>query len=184
MTTEQRHANMAAIRGKDTKPEILVRKYLWRHGFRYRLNHGRLPGKPDIVLRQYRTCIFVNGCFWHAHNVQLDNLQFDNSGVPVNIESSECCKIPKTNREFWVKKILRNKERDVEVQHRLARMGWHCIVVWECELKTDRREATLVALVATLNHIYFVDHNKAKLVIAGPDEEEGLSAMAADDNID
>lgn len=196
MTIEQRHTNMAAIRGKDTKPEIIVRKYLWRHGFRYRLNHGRLPGKPDIVLRQYRTCIFVNGCFWHAHNVQLDNLQFDDSGVPVNVESSECCKIPKTNREFWVRKILRNKERDVEVQHRLARMGWHCVVVWECELRENKahlpqmsgektlREKTLERLVATLNHIYFLDHNKAKRVIAGPDEEEGLSAMAADDTND
>ena len=66
MTIEQRHNNMAAIRGKDTKPEILVRKFLWARGFRYRLNHPRLPGKPDIVLRKYRTCILVNGCFWHC----------------------------------------------------------------------------------------------------------------------
>lgn len=66
-TPEQRHKNMAAIRAKNTKPEILVRKFLWSHGYRYRLNHPRLPGKPDIVLRKYRTCIFVNGCFWHKH---------------------------------------------------------------------------------------------------------------------
>lgn len=214
-TIEQRHANMAAIRGKDTKPEILVRKYLWRHGFRYRLNHGRLPGKPDIVLRQYRTCIFVNGCFWHGHNlpsveIKNEELKIKNDGGAdvcsevlvkgitgtVDIESSECCKIPKTNREFWVRKILRNRERDVEVQHRLARMGWHCITVWECELRENKahqplmpgektlREKTLERLVATLNHIYFLDHNKAKRVIAEPDEEEGLSAMAADDNFD
>lgn len=70
-TTQQRHANMAAIHGKDTKPEMVVRKWLWGHGFRYRLNHPRLPGKPDIVMRKYRTCIFVNGCFWHGHHVSL-----------------------------------------------------------------------------------------------------------------
>lgn len=85
-TTQQRHANMAAIHGKDTKPEMVVRKWLWGHGFRYRLNHPRLPGKPDIVMRKYRTCIFVNGCFWHGHHVQLQAAQIDNS---------ECCKIPK-----------------------------------------------------------------------------------------
>lgn len=118
LTTEQRHYNMSRIRTKDTKPEMIVRKFLWSRGFRYRLNHPRLPGKPDIVLRKYRTCIFVNGCFWHAHNLQLDN-----SGVPVNIENSECCKIPHTRREFWVKKIMRNKERDIEVQKKLASMG-------------------------------------------------------------
>lgn len=66
-TPQQRHANMAAIHGKNTKPEIVVRKWLWFHGYRYRLNHPRLPGKPDIVMRKYRTCIFVNGCFWHGH---------------------------------------------------------------------------------------------------------------------
>ncbi len=70
-TPQQRHANMAAIHGKDTKPEVVVRKWLWGHGYRYRLNHPRLPGKPDIVMRKYRTCIFVNGCFWHGHNVSL-----------------------------------------------------------------------------------------------------------------
>ena len=70
-TSQQRHANMAAIHGKDTKPEMVVRRWLWRHGYRYRLNHPRLPGKPDIVMRKYRTCIFVNGCFWHGHNVSL-----------------------------------------------------------------------------------------------------------------
>ena len=107
MTIEQRHNNMAAIRGKDTKPEILVRKFLWARGFRYRLNHPRLPGKPDIVLRKYRTCILVNGCFWHGH---------------------EGCKyyvVPKSNTEFWMEKIRRNRERDHEVLHRLAEMAYH-----------------------------------------------------------
>ena len=92
LTIEQRHNNMAAIRGRDTKPEILVRKFLWSRGFRYRLNHPRLPGKPDIVLRKYRTCILVNGCFWHGH---------------------EGCKyyvVPKSNTGFWMEKIRRNRE--------------------------------------------------------------------------
>ena len=75
LSPEQRHKNMAAIRGKDTKPEIIVRKGLWRMGFRYRLNHKRLPGHPDLVLKKYRTCIFVNGCFWHGHNVDISNFE-------------------------------------------------------------------------------------------------------------
>ena len=123
---------------------MIVRKGLWSRGFRYRLNHKRLPGHPDLVLRKYRTCIFVNGCFWHGHNVALP--QMEDVGRIRNatlckaekmedvIENSECCKIPKTNREFWVAKIRRNKERDKEEQRKLAEMGWHCITVWECEL--------------------------------------------------
>ena len=144
----QRHANMAAIRPKDTKPEMIVRKGLWRRGYRYRLNHKRLPGHPDLVLRKYRTCIFVNGCFWHGHliNLQFDDLQF-------TISNSECCKIPKTNREFWVEKIRRNKVRDKEEQRRLAEMGWHCMTAWGCELKPAKREDTLDSIAFTLNHI-------------------------------
>lgn len=142
---------MAAIHGKDTKPELVVRKYLWHHGFRYRLNYPRLPGKPDIVLRKYRTCIFVNGCFWHGHKTLLTSLKGR------DMESSECCKIPKTNRGFWVKKILRNKERDVEVQKKVATMGWHSITVWECELRPSKRQATLDSLAFTLNKIFLQD---------------------------
>ena len=153
LTPQQRHANMAAIRGKDTKPEMIVRRGLWKRGFRYRLNHKRLPGHPDLVLRKYRTCIFVNGCFWHGHGVTLNT-----KDETLNIENSECCKIPKTNREFWVNKIRRNKERDIEDQKRLAAMGWHCITVWECELKPKKREETLESLAYTLNHIYLQDH--------------------------
>lgn len=141
LTIEQRHNNMAAIRGRDTKPEVLVRKFLWSRGFRYRLNHPRLPGKPDIVLRKYRTCILVNGCFWHGH---------------------EGCKyyvVPKSNTGFWMEKIRRNRERDHEVLHRLAEMGWHTIVIWECELKPAVREKTLESLAFTLNHIYLEDHH-------------------------
>ena len=144
---------MAAIRGKDTKPEMIVRKGLWRMGFRYRLNHKRLPGHPDLVLKKYRTCIFVNGCFWHGHNVAMPQVNSEEG-----IVNSECCKIPKTNREFWVAKIKRNQERDIEEQKRLAEMGWHCITIWECELKPSKRETTLKSLAYTLNKIWLDDH--------------------------
>ena len=162
MTPEQRHNNMSHIRGKDTKPEILVRKYLWRHGFRYRLNHPRLPGKPDIVLRMYRTCIFVNGCFWHGH------------------QGCRYYTTPKTNTEFWVNKVSRNQERDEKVQHELARMGWHCITIWECELRPDRREETLASLVYTLNSIFMRDHKVVGFVMT--EEEDDDRKRVADDS--
>ena len=164
LSPEQRHKNMAAIHSKDTKPEMIVRRGLWRMGFRYRLNHKRLPGHPDLVLKKYRTCIFVNGCFWHGHNVDI-----------TIFENTDCCKIPKTNREFWIEKIRRNKERDIEEQKRLAEMGWHCITIWECELKPSKREATLKSLAYTLNKIWLDDH----AVIGKPyelPEEETLNA--------
>ena len=160
MTPEQRHKNMAAIRASSTKPEIIVRKYLWGHGFRYRLNHKRLPGKPDIVLRKYRTCIFVNGCFWHKH---------------------EGCKyfvIPKTRTEFWLNKVNRNQERDIEVKKKLASMGWHSITIWECELKPNKKDATLQSLVYTLSKILLQDHKVKRYEL--PEEE--IPMMVADNN--
>ena len=169
---------MAAIKSKGTKPEMIVRRWLWGRGFRYRLNHRRLPGHPDLVLRKYRTCIFVNGCFWHGHHV---NLQFDDlrlTDLQLTIENSECCKIPRTNREFWVAKIRRNKKRDKEEQRRLAEMGWHCITVWECELTPKRREETLESLAFTLNHIYLQDHSR-EIVYLEP--KEAPMPMAAED---
>ena len=170
---------MAAIRSKDTKPEMIVRRGLWKKGFRYRLNYRRLPGHPDLVLRKYRTCIFVNGCFWHGHNTQfiIHNSQFI-------IESSECCKIPKTNREFWVAKIRRNKERDREEQKQLAAMGWHCITVWECELTSKRREETLESMAFTLNHIWLQDHGAKALPYPKLDEEDMQMPMAAEDEVE
>ena len=169
---------MAAIRAKDTKPEMIVRRGLWKRGFRYRLNHKRLPGHPDLVLRKYRTCIFVNGCFWHGHhiNLQFDNLQF-------TIENSECCKIPKTNREFWVAKIRRNKERDKEEQKKLAEMGWHCITVWECELTPKKREETLESISFTLNHIWLQDHQARVAPYPKLEEEDTQMPMAAEDRV-
>ena len=160
MTPEQRHKNMAAIRASSTKPEIIVRKYLWGHGFRYRLNHKRLPGKPDIVLRKYRTCIFVNGCFWHKH---------------------EGCKyfvIPRTRTEFWLNKVNRNQERDIEVKKKLASMGWHSITIWECELKPNKKDATLQSLVYTLIKIFLQDHKVKRNEL--PEEETPM--MVADNN--
>ena len=158
LTPIERHNNMAAIHGKDTKPEMVVRRYLWGHGFRYRLNHPRLPGKPDIVMRKYRTCIFVNGCFWHGH------------------EGCRYYTIPKTNTEFWVNKVKRNKERDLKVQHELAAMGWHTITIWECELKPGKREDTLKSLAYTLNKIFLQDRTVKQYKVL---EEEPM--IAAED---
>ena len=171
----RRSANMAAIKSKNTKPELIVRRGLWKRGFRYRLNHKRLPGHPDLVLRKYRTCIFVNGCFWHGHYVNLtsDDLQ-------PSISNSACCKIPKANREFWVAKIRRNKERDKEEQRRLAEMGWHCITVWECELKPAKREETLDAIAFTLNHIWLRDHETARTYWHNEVDDEPMP-MAAEE---
>ena len=174
---------MAAIRSKNTKPELIVRRGMWCRGFRYRCNHKRLPGHPDLVLRKYRTCIFVNGCLWHGHNGMCD-VRCKKDDV---IESSECCKIPKTNREFWVAKIRRNKERDKEEQQKLAEMGWHCITVWECELKPSKREETLESIAFTLNHIFLQDR-KCKMADVGSKmypqmEEETQMPLVAEEEI-
>ena len=176
LVSKERHANMAAIRSKDTKPEMIVRRGLWKRGFRYRLNHKRLPGHPDLVLKKYRTCIFVNGCFWHGHDVELPQSE---DGLSI-IENSACCKIPKTNRAFWVKKIRRNKERDKEEQKKLAAMGWHCITVWECELKPSKREKTLNAFAFTRNHIWLQDHQAVVVSYPQWDEEDRQMPMAAE----
>ena len=158
LSADQIHKNMAAIHSKDTKPEMIVRKGLWSRGFRYRLNSPKLPGHPDMVLKKYRTCIFVNGCFWHGHE--------------------GCCKIPNTNREFWVAKIKRNQERDIETQKRLAEMGWHCITIWECELKPSKREQTLKSLVFTLNKIWLEEHAFIGKPYPKLEEENGMLKAA------
>lgn len=157
LTKEQRHRCMSAIRGKNTKPEMVVRKFLFGRGFRYRLNHPRLPGHPDIVLRKYRTVIFVNGCFWHGH----DNCKY--------------YRLPKTNVDFWRKKVERNKKRDVEEQRQLATMGWHCITIWECQLKPKVRAQTLESLAFTLNHI-FLEDRKIKTYTISEDEDIPMAA--------
>ena len=177
LTPQQRSANMAAIRSKNTKPEIIVRKGLWSRGFRYRLNHKRLPGHPDLVLRKYRTCIFINGCFWHGHLIQFT---MHNSQCIIN---SVCCKIPKTNREFWVAKIRRNQERDKEEQRKLAKMGWHCITIWECELKPSKQEETLDSLAYTLNHIWLQDHGAKTIPYPKLEDEDMQMLIAAEEMV-
>ncbi len=119
MTPEQRHHCMSSIRGRDTRPELAVRRSLFAEGFRYRLNVKALPGTPDIVLHRYHTVIFVNGCFWHGH------------------KGCRHFVLPRTNRQFWEDKIRRNRRRDNAVYARLEALGWKIIVVWECELEKD-----------------------------------------------
>jgi DNA mismatch endonuclease (patch repair protein) len=131
---ETRSYNMARIRSKDTKPEEIVRKYLFSKGFRYRKNDSRYPGKPDIVLPKYKTVIFVNGCFWHKH---------------------EGCRYfvwPKSNVEFWKKKILTNVARDEQNYLILEGRGWNVIVVWECQLKKSICESTLKDLITQIKN--------------------------------
>ena len=134
-TPEQRSYNMSRIRGKNTKPEELVRRYLFAQGFRYRKNDTRLPGKPDIVLPKYKTVIFVNGCFWHAH---------------------EGCKYfvwPKSNVDFWKRKINENIQRDLRNNQLLIEQGWNVIVIWECQLKKTIFDETLQHLVGQINNL-------------------------------
>lgn len=126
---EQRSYNMSRIRSTDTKPELLVRKFLFALGFRYRLNVSGLQGKPDIVLKKYKTVIFINGCFWHGH------------------EGCRYYVIPKTKTEWWLNKISRTKNRDADAYAALVQAGWNVIVVWECELRPDRQEEKLSNLV-------------------------------------
>lgn len=128
-TPKQRSYNMSRIRNKDTKPEELVRKYLFSQGFRYRKNDVRLPGKPDIVLPKYKTVIFVNGCFWHKH---------------------EGCKYfvwPKNNADFWKNKIESNVTRDDKNYQQLKELGWKVLIIWECELKRSCQAERLERIV-------------------------------------
>lgn len=125
---EARSYNMSRIRSKDTKPEEIVRKYLFSKGLRYRKNDKRYPGHPDIVLPKYKTIIFVHGCFWHLH----DNCRY--------------AIMPSSNVDFWGKKLNGNKKRDIKVQEALTTDGWRVLVVWECQLKNDKRDQTLDTL--------------------------------------
>lgn len=125
---EIRSMNMSRIRSTNSKPEEIVRKYLFSKGFRYRKNVKKLPGCPDIVLPKYRTVVFVNGCFWHKH---------------------DCPRFvwPSSNQEYWKPKILRNVERDRRNHEVLNGLGWKVIIVWECELKKALKDARLEMLM-------------------------------------
>ncbi|WP_241613728.1 DNA mismatch endonuclease Vsr [Chryseobacterium sp. SSA4.19] len=126
---EVRSYNMSQVKSKDTKPELLVRKFLFSKGFRYRLHNKKLPGTPDIVLSKYKTVILINGCFWHGH------------------EGCKYYTIPKTRTNWWIDKINRNIDRDVENKTKLQDLGWKIIEIWECELKVKARESTLEAIL-------------------------------------
>ena len=130
---EIRSYNMSRIKGKGTKPELLVRKFLFNHGFRYRLNVNSLPGKPDIVLKKYKTVIFINGCFWPGHRD---------------------CKyfiLPQTRSDWWKNKIERTQERDSFNKDILIQMGWNVIIIWECQLKSEHKDETLKETVHLLS---------------------------------
>lgn len=124
VSKETRSRNMSHIHSKNTTPEILVRKYLFSRGLRYRLYDKRLPGKPDLVFPRYKTVVFVNGCFWHCHNCKHGS-------------------IPKSNTEFWIEKLHKNHERDIKNYEELKEMGWNVMIVWECELTKDKVDNTL-----------------------------------------
>ena len=115
--SEQRSRNMSAIKSKNTKPEIKVRKILHSMGYRFRLHSKNLPGSPDIVLPKHKTVIFVHGCFWHRH------------------ENCKYASTPKTRKEFWNKKFTENKKRDSEIQEKIKILDWRSVVIWECETK-------------------------------------------------
>ena len=184
LTPEQRHRVMSRIHGKGTKPELKVRQWLWRHGYRYRLNVKSVPGKPDIVMRRYRTAIFVNGCFWHGHFVQLsvDDLghceERSNPEKALTIENSNCCKIPQTNREFWVNKIKRNQERDQQNYQVLHDNGWQVIVIWECQLTPKRIEETMLRVELLLNEHFLALHQPKVIPY---DVQETPITMAAEE---
>jgi DNA mismatch endonuclease (patch repair protein) len=172
MTPQQRHYCMSRIRSKDTTPEKRVRQWLWQHGYRYRLCVKGVPGKPDIVMRKYRTAIFVNGCFWHGHDVELVM-----SSEQLVVKSSNCCKIPQTNREFWVAKIKRNQERDQQNYKVLEENGWQVIVLWECQLKPKKLEQTMLQVEIQLHDFYIKTFNhRSKTYIHI--EEERLPMVA------
>ena len=131
-TKETRSYNMSRIRGKDTKPEMVVRRFLFANGYRYRLHDPKLPGKPDIVLPKYKTVIFINGCFWHGHK-----------GCSYFV-------LPKTRTEWWLQKIKGTMARDKAAEVALNVLGWRVIVIWECQLKKDNQTITLSSLLSEI----------------------------------
>lgn len=160
MTPEQRSRCMAAIKGKDTKPEMIVRKYLFSRGLRFRVQVRKLPGNPDIVLPKYKVVIFVNGCFWHGH------------------EGCKYFRLPKSNVEFWEKKIERNVARDVRNEAELKALGWRVVRVWECEIKTvaEREEYLCRLYDRIVNPIqsYLIETDMGESSIAAEPESEQI----------
>ncbi|MFC1677999.1 very short patch repair endonuclease, partial [Planctomycetota bacterium] len=120
LSKEKRSWNMSRIRSKDTKPEIIVRSMLHKMGYRFRLHRKDLPGKPDITLPKYKTVIFVHGCFWHGH------------------KGCKRSNVPKTNQDYWILKIQKNIQRDKYQRKQLKRLGWHVLILWECQIEKTR----------------------------------------------
>ena len=131
-TQEKRSLVMSKIRSKDTKPEIILRKYLYKAGLRFRIHKKDLPGKPDIVLAKYRTVVFVHGCFWHYHAACREG------------------RLPKTNSEFWTNKFAKNISRDGEHQRKLLDLGWKVLVIWECEIEAALKNGTMEIFVGKI----------------------------------
>ena len=167
LNTQQRHHCMSRIRGKDTKPEILVRKGLHARGFRFRLQDRKLPGRPDIVLPKYGVAIMVNGCFWHGH------------------KGCRYATKPKSNVEFWEAKIARNKHRDEVTAAHLEALGWTVIVVWECELRgketAEARIQTLAEEIRSSGELKKQKEDRRKLsrAAAKREREQMLERQAA-----
>ena len=153
---------MSHIRSRNTKPELKVRQWLWAHGYRYRLNVKSVPGKPDIVMRKYRTAIFVNGCFWHGH------------------EGCDKYRLPQTNEVFWKNKIKRNQERDQHNYQLLYDNGWQVIVVWECQLTPKLIEHTMSEVELLLNEKLLSLYSK-HTPFHYHTEEEGPLPLAAEE---
>ena len=166
LSQTQRSYNMSRIRGKNTKPEILVRKGLHARGFRFRLHNKKLPGSPDIVLPKYGVAIMVNGCFWHGH------------------KGCRYATKPKTNIEFWEPKIARNKHKDEVTAAHLEALGWTGITIWECELRTSSQlDDKLNTLTEEIRRAYetkmIKDRDKRQSrVLARKEREEGLRRQA------
>ena len=149
---------MSRIRSKDTRPEMLVRHFLWHQGYRYRLHRKDLPGRPDIVLGRLKVVIFINGCFWHGHSCQR--------------------RFPESNAQFWRDKIYRNRNRDYSNHSELEARGWLVIVLWECELsRVKQRKATLEKLLHTLQLLESPSIRPYQL----PSHEDDIPNIAAED---
>ena len=154
MTPEQRSRCMSAVKGKDTKPEMIVRKYLFSKGLRFRLHVRSLPGNPDIVLPKYKTVVFINGCFWHGH------------------EGCKYYRLPKSNVEFWESKITNNKDRDVLNEIKLKELGWRVIRIWECEIRRvqDRNQSLERLYNQIVKRATRYDENEIPIQIAAEEE--------------
>lgn len=158
---EKRSKIMSNISSRNTKPEVILRKALFSKGYRYRINYKNLPGKPDIVLSKYRTTIFVNGCFWHAHPNCKD------------------AHLPKTNTKFWKNKIASNVERDKKNIQQLEGLGWNVILIWECEIKKKNMDSLISRIINSLSQ----EQSRNDLIIKLYDDVDGNITKVSEETI-